>query len=243
MLYEKPRGDAQSLRGFFANIAASLSEQKGFVIRREIRTQCPVISSLMPAEFIITGLGNPGSRYEKTRHNLGFRVLEALAAARRGRWSEPARKMRTASIRLRDSHGLLVEPLTYMNLSGDALFPLMISEQLPPSRLLVVCDDIALPLGQIRLRASGTDGGHNGLKSIIERLNTLDFPRLRMGCGPVPPRVDAAEFVLAEFLPEEEAAVDAMIKESVACCESWIFDGIGKAMSRFNAKKEPPAPE
>jgi PTH1 family peptidyl-tRNA hydrolase len=197
----------------------------------------------MPLEFVIAGLGNPGARYEKTRHNLGFRAVEALAAARRGRWSEPARKARTAPVRLGGSHGLLVEPLTYMNLSGDALAPIVIVETLPPSNLLVVCDDIALPLGQIRLRASGSDGGHNGLKSIIERLNTLDFPRLRLGVGPVPPRVDAAEFVLAEFLPEEEEAVDAMIKEAVACAEAWLFDGIGKAMSKFNAKREPDAAE
>ena len=196
----------------------------------------------MPLEFVIAGLGNPGARYEKTRHNLGFRVVEAIAAARRGRWGDPARKARTASVRLGGGHGLLVEPLTYMNLSGDALSPIVIEHELPPSRLLVVCDDIALPLGQIRLRASGTDGGHNGLKSIIERLNTTGFPRLRMGVGPVPPRVDAAEFVLAEFFPEEEAAVDAMIKEAVACADSWLFDGIGKAMSKFNAKREPEPP-
>ena len=193
----------------------------------------------MPLEFVITGLGNPGSRYEKTRHNLGFRVVEAIADVRRGRWGDPARKCRTASVRLGGGHGLLVEPLTYMNLSGDALAPIVIEHELPPSRLLVLCDDIALPLGQIRLRASGTDGGHNGLKSIIERLNTTGFPRLRMGVGPVPPRVDAAEFVLAEFLPEEGEVVDAMIKEAVACADSWIFDGIGKAMSKFNAKRDP----
>ena len=193
----------------------------------------------MPAEFIIAGLGNPGPRYERTRHNLGFRVVEAIASARRRGWKEPARKARTASVRLGGTHGLLVEPLTYMNLSGEALAPIVIEESLPPSRLLVVCDDIALPLGQIRLRASGSDGGHNGLKSIIERLDTLDFPRLRLGIGPVPPRVDAAEFVLAEFLPEEEASVDAMITDAVSCCESWLLDGIGKAMSRFNAKREP----
>jgi PTH1 family peptidyl-tRNA hydrolase len=210
-------------------------------LRRAISSQGFFLS--MPLEFIIAGLGNPGPRYDRTRHNLGFRVADALAAARRGKWGDTVRRMRSASIRLRDAHGLIVEPLTYMNLSGDALAPLMLSEQLPPSRLLVVCDDIALPLGQIRVRASGSDGGHNGLKSIIERLNTLDFPRLRMGCGPVPPRVDAAEFVLAEFLPEEEAAVEAMIKESVACCESWAYDGIGRAMSKFNAKKEPPVAE
>jgi len=194
----------------------------------------------MAVEFIIAGLGNPGPRYERTRHNLGFRVVEAIAAARRGRWGEPARRMRTASMRLRDSYGLLIEPLTYMNLSGEVLAPVVSAESLPPSRLLVVCDDIALPLGQIRLRASGSDGGHNGIKSVIERLNTLDFPRLRLGCGPLPPRVDAAEFVLAEFLPEEEAVVEAMIADAAACCESWLFDGIGKAMSRFNARKAPP---
>lgn len=195
----------------------------------------------MPLEFVIAGLGNPGSRYEKTRHNLGFRAVEAIAAARRGRWGDPARKARTATVRLGGGHGLLVEPLTYMNLSGDALAPIMIEEALPPSRLLVISDDIALPLGQIRLRPSGSDGGHNGLASIIERLNTMDFPRLRMGVGPVPPRVDPAEFVLAEFLPEEEETVETMIKEAVACAEAWLFDGIGKAMSKFNTKREPPA--
>jgi PTH1 family peptidyl-tRNA hydrolase len=190
----------------------------------------------MPLEFVIAGLGNPGPRYTKTRHNLGFRVVEAIASARRGRWSEPARKCRRASVRLGGSHGLLVEPLTYMNLSGDALAPIVIEEALPSSRLLVVCDDIALPLGQIRLRASGSDGGHNGLLSVIERLGTMDFPRLRMGVGPVPPRVDAAEFVLAEFFPEEEEAVNAMISDAVACAEAWLIDGIGKAMSKFNAR-------
>lgn len=195
----------------------------------------------MPLEFVIAGLGNPGPRYVSTRHNLGFRVLETLAATRRGR-ETPVRKARAVKVRLGGSHGLLVEPQTYMNLSGDALGPIMFEESLPTSRLLVICDDIALPLGQIRLRASGTDGGHNGLKSIIERLNTLDFPRLRMGVGPVPPRVDAAEFVLAEFLPEEEAAVEAMIKEAVACAESWVVDGVGKTMSKFNARREPEPP-
>jgi PTH1 family peptidyl-tRNA hydrolase len=196
----------------------------------------------MPAEFVIAGLGNPGARYERTRHNLGFRAVEAIAAARRGRWGEPARRARVASVRLGGGRGLLVEPLTYMNLSGDALLPIVIEESLPPSRLLVICDDIALPLGQIRLRGSGSDGGHNGLKSIIERLNTVDFPRLRLGVGPVPPRVDAAEFVLAEFLPEEEEPVAGMIKTAVACADSWLFDGIGKAMSKFNAKREPEPP-
>ena len=193
----------------------------------------------MAIEYAVAGLGNPGDRYRNTRHNLGFRVVEAIAAARRGEWSPAGRKRRTAVVRLAGSSVLLVEPLTYMNLSGDALAAILAEENLPPGRLLVVCDDIALPRGQLRLRKSGSDGGHNGLKSVIERLGTTGFPRLRMGVGPVPPRVDAAEFVLAEFLPEEEADVSAMIDGAAACAESWVREGIDRAMNRFNARPGP----
>jgi peptidyl-tRNA hydrolase, PTH1 family len=196
----------------------------------------------MPVEFIVAGLGNPGDRYPRTRHNLGFLAVEALATARRARWQAPARKRRTARCNIAGRDVLLVEPLTFMNLSGDALAALVLEETIPAERLLVVCDDIALPLGQVRLRRAGSDGGHNGLASIIERLGTTGFPRLRMGIGPVPPRVDAAEFVLAEFLPEEETAVEAMVAEAMACTEAWIVDGVERAMARFNARRDPPAP-
>ncbi|HXV14995.1 MAG TPA: aminoacyl-tRNA hydrolase, partial [Candidatus Krumholzibacteria bacterium] len=135
----------------------------------------------------------------------------------------------------------LMEPLTYMNLSGDVLAPWIAQESLPLDRLLVVCDDFALPLGSLRLRKNGSDGGHNGLASIIERLDSLEFPRLRLGVGPVPPRVDPAEFVLAEFLPEEERTVDEMLVVAADCIEAWVMHGIDKAMSRFNTRKEPPA--
>jgi PTH1 family peptidyl-tRNA hydrolase len=190
----------------------------------------------MATEYIVAGLGNPGDRYRETRHNLGFMVVEALAAARRGAWSAPARHRRTAPIRLAGSGVLLVEPLTYMNLSGDALQPLLAGEDLPATRLLVVCDDIALPRGSLRLRKSGSDGGHNGLRSIVERLGTTDFPRLRLGVGPVPARVDAAEFVLAEFLPEERPDVEAMVEAGLSCVEAWVREGIDRAMSRFNVR-------
>jgi PTH1 family peptidyl-tRNA hydrolase len=95
----------------------------------------------------------------------------------------------------------------------------------------------------VRLRKSGSDGGHNGLKSVIERLGTADFPRLRLGVGPVPERVDAAEFVLAEFLPEETAETDAMVEAAVACVEAWIAEGVDRAMNRFNAPRDPGLPE
>lgn len=193
----------------------------------------------MPVDYLVAGLGNPGDRYLRTRHNLGFRAVELLARRRGSRWGKPARGLVTTRIDIAGRDVLIVEPLTYMNLSGDALAPLVAKESLPHNRVLAVCDDFALPLGTVRLRKSGTDGGHNGLGSIIERFNSVDFPRLRLGVGPVPPRVDPAEFVLAEFLPEEEAAVDEMLATAADCIEGWARDGIDRAMSRFNTRRDP----
>lgn len=196
----------------------------------------------MPVDYLVAGLGNPGDRYTRTRHNLGFRAVELLARRRGARWGKPAKGMVSTRIDIAGRDVLIVEPLTYMNLSGDVVAPLVAKESLPHNRVLVVCDDFALPLGSIRLRKAGSDGGHNGLASIIERLNSLDFPRLRLGVGPVPPRVDPAEFVLAEFLPEEEAAVDEMLAAAADCIEAWARDGVDKAMSRFNARRDPEEP-
>ena len=194
----------------------------------------------MPVDYLIAGLGNPGDRYTRTRHNLGFRAVEALARRRGARWGKPAKGMVSTRVDLAGNDVLMVEPLTYMNLSGDVIAPLLAKESLPLNRLLVVCDDFAIPLGTIRLRKSGTDGGHNGLASVIDRVGTIDFARLRLGVGPVPPRVDPAEFVLAEFLPEEEAAVGETIASAADCIEAWVTLGVDKAMSRFNARKEAP---
>jgi PTH1 family peptidyl-tRNA hydrolase len=209
--------------------------------RDRAETPRPLNPTPMPVEYMVAGLGNPGDRYRRTRHNLGFRVVEAIASARGARWSAPARKRRSARCRMAGHDVGLFEPLTFMNLSGDALAPAVRAESIPLDRLLVICDDIALPLGQIRLRRAGSDGGHNGLRSIIEQLGNTAFPRLRMGIGPVPPRVDPAEFVLAEFLPEEDDAVAEMIQAASACVEAWIVDGVERAMGRFNARREPPA--
>jgi PTH1 family peptidyl-tRNA hydrolase len=197
----------------------------------------------MPVEYLVAGLGNPGDRYARTRHNLGFRAVELLARRRGARWGKPARGLASTRTDLGGHDVLVVEPQTYMNLSGDALAPLVAKEALPFDRVLVVCDDFALPLGTLRLRKSGSDGGHNGLASIIDRLGTLDFPRLRLGVGPVPPRVDPAEFVLAEFLPEEAESVDAISIAAADCIEAWVVHGIDRAMSRFNARPERPADE
>ncbi len=195
----------------------------------------------MPVDYLVAGLGNPGDRYTRTRHNLGFRAVEHFARRRGARWGKPARGLVTARVDIAGHDVVLMEPLIYMNLSGDAIAPWVAKESLPLDRVLVVCDDFALPLGTIRLRKSGTDGGHNGLFSIIERFGSMDFPRLRLGVGPVPPRVDPAEFVLAEFLPEEDATTDAMLTAAADCIESWIQNGIDRTMSRFNARTEPPS--
>ncbi len=195
----------------------------------------------MPVDYLVAGLGNPGDRYLRTRHNLGFRAVQLVARRRGARWGKPARGMVTTRVDVAGRDVLIVEPLTYMNLSGEVVAPLLAKESLPLDRVLIVCDDFALPLGSVRLRKSGTDGGHNGLASVIERLGTLDFPRLRLGVGPVPPRVDPAEFVLAEFLPEEEATTEEMLATAADCIEAWVRDGIDKTMSRFNARREPPA--
>lgn len=194
----------------------------------------------MPIDYLVAGLGNPGDRYLRTRHNLGFRAVELVVRRRGARWGKPARGLVSTRVDIAGRDVLIVEPLTYMNLSGDALAPLVAKESLPIDRVLVACDDFALPLGSLRLRKAGSDGGHNGLASIIARLNSLDFPRLRLGVGPVPPRVDPAEFVLAEFLPEEEVSVDEMLAIAADCIEAWARDGVDRAMSRFNTRPERP---
>jgi PTH1 family peptidyl-tRNA hydrolase len=194
----------------------------------------------MPVEFIVAGLGNPGKRYARTRHNLGFRAVEGLARKRGARWSDAGRVAAVARLSVSGHDVLLIQPLAYMNRSGDVLAPLLAGETLPCERALVVCDDFALPLGSLRLRKSGSDGGHNGLRSVAERLGTSEFPRLRLGVGPVPPRVDPSEFVLAEFFPEEEPAVEEALSAAVECIEAWVADGIDRAMSRFNTRREPP---
>jgi PTH1 family peptidyl-tRNA hydrolase len=192
----------------------------------------------MSPNLVVVGLGNPGSRYASTRHNFGFRVVDRLAAGHSARsWKE----RRTCGI-VTVAHGsfevLLVKPRTYMNLSGRALAELRTELEIRPEEILAVVDDIALPLGHLRLRRRGSDGGHNGLKSIIAELGTSDFPRLRLGVGPVPPGWDAAEFVLGAFERGEEEIVEEMVEKASRCVEAVIDRGFDRAQGEFNT---PPA--
>jgi PTH1 family peptidyl-tRNA hydrolase len=189
---------------------------------------------MFPRLFLF-GLGNPGPRYAHTRHNLGFRVIDAMAAGRGvGRWRQGQVLVR-AEFDVESTRVVLVKPETYMNLSGRAAAELRSEFGAEPGELLVVVDDIALPLGKTRLRTRGSDGGHNGLKSVIAELGSMDFPRLRMGVGPLPPDVVPADFVLAPFASAEMDAVDAMVVKAVQCVESVIESGLERAMGVFNA--------
>jgi PTH1 family peptidyl-tRNA hydrolase len=187
----------------------------------------------------VVGLGNPGPEYASTRHNVGYAVVDELArrfrtdAWRRAYVSLTARRPRGA-------HLLLVKPLTFMNASGDALAALCRGEELLPSQCLVVVDDVELPLGQLRLRASGGAGSHNGMRSIVEAVGE-GFPRLRLGIRGADPWRDLADYVLADFTPEEGGVVAAMVARAADCVEEAMRAGIARAASRFNTVEPSPA--
>ena len=184
-------------------------------------------------ERLILGLGNPGERYRDTRHNAGFLVVEELTR----RWGVRLDRRECNAFVGQDQATLLALPQTYMNRSGWAARCLLEAHGLDPEGVLVVYDEVALPLGKLRLRKSGSPAGHRGLESVIENLRTDQVPRLRLGVSPedeAPRGEDLVEFVLAPFPPEQRETVDAMVKRAADACEVWLKDGADLAMSRFN---------
>ena len=188
---------------------------------------------------VIAGLGNPGQECEGSRHNVGFLVVAGLAdgcgirlSAGRGDFMSGVGQIAGARVRL-------VTPLTYMNRSGLAVAQVMEETGAAPDELLVICDDVNLPLGQLRLRRSGSAGGHNGLSSIIERLDTEGFARLRLGVGRPPDGEEMVDFVLDLFGDTESADVNEMIGRAVAAVELLVTDGIEAAMTVFNRRTDP----
>ncbi|KPL19287.1 MAG: hypothetical protein AMJ92_03860 [candidate division Zixibacteria bacterium SM23_81] len=181
------------------------------------------------------GLGNPGEKYTFTRHNLGFRVLDLLGERLHISF-QPHEDLYLIGQGFLDEVSIaLVKPLTYMNESGRAASQLLEYYQIELSKLLVICDDTNLPLGKIRLRRSGSEGGHRGLESIIAYLACEEFPRLRMGIGPLPMNQDMVAFVLADFEPEEKKMVTEMITLAAEAAICFFQHGIEVAMNRFNA--------
>jgi PTH1 family peptidyl-tRNA hydrolase len=187
---------------------------------------------------VVVGLGNPGRRYRRTRHNVGFRVVEGLVA----RWrAEPQAVPGTARFRAwRAAPGgrevALLEPHTFMNASGEALLEWAGAVPSDPTEVLIVCDDIYLPVGRLRLRKSGSAGGHRGLESVEAALGTRDYPRLRIGVGAASSAADYREHVLAPPAANEEEVLEASLRRAEDAVECWLLDGIQRAMNRFNAK-------
>lgn len=182
------------------------------------------------------GLGNPGPRYARTRHNVGWRAVEAWVAGAGARWSE-ARTGRglTAAVELPDGRRLwAVQPHTFMNASGEMVAPLARYHRVAPAELLVVGDDFSLPLGRLRIRARGSAGGQKGLESVLRELASSEVPRLRLGIGPIPAGADPADFVLAGFLPEEREAADAMVGRAAEAISGLLDSGLEAAMNAVN---------
>ncbi|HEY3378853.1 MAG TPA: aminoacyl-tRNA hydrolase [Armatimonadota bacterium] len=186
---------------------------------------------------LVVGLGNIGQPYQHTRHNIGFEVADELARRGNARFRTGKFKGEDATIHLGGQRVLLLKPHTLMNLSGDAVVAAARFYKLPPTQILVICDDVNLPVGKLRLRANGSDGGHNGLWNITNRLGSKEFPRLRIGVGQKPPEMDLAAYVLGRFLADERPAMDAARDDAAQAVETWVREGIEAAMNRWNAAR------
>jgi peptidyl-tRNA hydrolase, PTH1 family len=182
---------------------------------------------------VIVGLGNPGTRYVGTRHNVGFAVVDWLAQA--PGTSRPLGRF-NAEIRERleeETKILLVKPQSFMNLSGRTVHEVVSFYQLPTEELLVICDDFNLPLGKLRFRSKGSEGGHNGLRDIINHLGTMAFPRLRLGVGP-PEKGQAIDYVLGRFRPSEKPGIEDAIARAGQAASLWVHRGIQECMNQYN---------
>jgi len=187
---------------------------------------------------LVVGLGNPGKEYENNRHNLGYRLIDLLIKRKKGKLKPGKGEYFCSEIEIDNHEIILAKPTTFMNMSGWAVVDCLGDFGLKSDNLFVLCDDVNLPLGKIRLREKGTDGGHKGLRSIIYQLNTIDFARLRMGVGLPEEKIDLEEYVLRDFQEEGKDIVEKMLKTSAEAVEVSILYGIEKGMSRFNQQEE-----
>ena len=183
--------------------------------------------------FLVAGLGNIGAEYVNTRHNVGFDVLDAFVIKHGGSF-ETARLADKAEVRIKGRKVICIKPTTYMNLSGKAVKYWLDKEGVDPAHLLVITDDIALPLEKIRLKAAGSDGGHNGLSSIQESLGTTTYPRLRFGIGNNFPKGMQVDYVLGKWFPEEREQVLQKILKCSELIEDFVFMGLERTMNKAN---------
>ncbi len=186
------------------------------------------------ALFLIAGLGNPGAQYEKTRHNAGFRVVDAYAQKTGADFQSWQNLGKYAKVSVGGAEVLLAKPETYMNLSGQLVSGLARFYKIPSSQILICFDDMSLPVGDIRLRPSGSAGGQKGMKHIIEQLGTDKIARLRVGIGPKPDYFNAADFVLGKFTPAEIPLLEQAVTRATQALEVYLTQGLDKAMNQFN---------
>ncbi len=197
-------------------------------------------------ERLLVGLGNPGRRYERTRHNVGFDAVDRILSSVGGRWKTAASPASVAEAEIEGREVTLMKPLTYMNLSGGPVSEWVRARSIDRSDVLVYLDDVALPIGSLRLRERGTDGGHRGLASILESLGGTDVPRVRIGIRPRTPEgvegnsAELADFVLSPFSAEERPLVDDVLSRVVLATRTILAEGMGKAMSLNNSSGAAP---
>ena len=188
--------------------------------------------------YLIAGLGNPGTKYEGTRHNIGWQVIDELAEKYNIRVLENKFKGLTGKGMIGSEKVLLLKPLTYMNLSGESIAEAVRFYKIDETReLIVIADDISLDVGQLRIRKKGSAGGHNGIKNIIAHLGTQEFPRIKVGVGDKPPRMDLADYVLSRFSKEDREKMEQAFKDAAEAVEVMIAEGPDAAMNQFNGHK------
>lgn len=186
-------------------------------------------------QWLIVGLGNVGDKYDNTRHNVGFEAVDELAGREQLAVQKLKHRALTSTADLCGQKVLFMKPVTYMNLSGEAVGEAARFYKVPADHVLVLCDDVALPVGKLRIRRGGSAGGHNGLKNIIQHLGTDQFPRVKIGVGQKPhPDYDMADWVLGKFQGEDRKTMDAAVKRAADAVEAFLKDGPDKAMSKFN---------
>jgi PTH1 family peptidyl-tRNA hydrolase len=187
-----------------------------------------------PLEWLIVGLGNPGRQFENNRHNVGFQVLDRLAVAHHLEFDQHRHRASLARGRIEGVDVALLKPQTFMNLSGEAVSATVRFYKVPLERLLVVTDDLDLPVGTLRLRKEGGAGGHRGMTNIIDRLGSRAFPRLRIGIGRPPGRMEPEAYVLQAFTADERAVMEDAYRRAVRAVETVVRDGFEKGMNEFN---------
>lgn len=185
---------------------------------------------------LIVGLGNPGAKYEGTRHNVGFQVIDRLVRENAATGPRPKFDAEIWECTSEGQKSLLLKPQTFMNRSGGSVRKAVDFYQVPFEDVLIVCDDFNLPLGQLRIRSSGSDGGQNGLADVIRCMGTPDVPRLRIGIGPVPERWNPADFVLGKFTADQRTEADLQVARAADAVKMWTAEGVTPAANKYNVK-------